>query len=127
MLEPVYPHGVPAGYHSVTPRIVVGDPAKLVQFLQTVFDATGDVERERPTEVRIGDSIVMISSVGERGAFPAFRYVYVADVDEAYRRALAAGATSIEEPANQFYGDRRAMVADDFGNHYQIAHRTRTD
>jgi uncharacterized glyoxalase superfamily protein PhnB len=54
---------------------------------------------------------------------PAFLYVYVDDADAAYRRAIAAGAISIEEPRDTPYGDRRAMVADVFGNHYQIAHR----
>ena len=114
------------GYHTVTPRIVVSDPANLVQFLHRVFGATGEVQPGRPAEVRIGDSLLMISSVGERGAFPAFLYIYVDDVDETYSRALAAGATSIEAPVDQHYGDRRAMVADAFGNHYQIAHRGRT-
>jgi uncharacterized glyoxalase superfamily protein PhnB len=120
---PVSTLEVHAGYHSVTPRIVVADPGKLAQFLQIVFGATGDLEAKRPTEIRIGDSTVMISSVGERGAFPAFLYVYVDDADETYRRALAEGAISIEQPADTPYGDRRAMVVDSFGNMYQIAHR----
>jgi hypothetical protein len=58
----------------------------------------------------IGDSIVMASAAAERELFPAFLYVYVADADSAFRRALAAGAVSIEEPRDTPYGDRRAMV-----------------
>jgi PhnB protein len=123
-MHPVNARELHPGYHSVTPRIVVADPAKLVQFLQTVFGASAELEPERPTEVHIGDSTVMISSVGERAAFPAFLYVYVDDADEAYRRALAAGAITVEEPTDTPYGDRRAMVTDRFGNLYQIAHRT---
>jgi PhnB protein len=52
---------------------------------------------------------------------PAFLYLYLDDVDGVYRRALALGATLIEEPQNMFYGDRRATVRDPFGNIWQIA------
>jgi uncharacterized glyoxalase superfamily protein PhnB len=104
--------------------MVVADPATVVEFLRRVFDARGDFAGPaRPSEVRIGDSLIMISAVGERQAFPAFLYVYVDDADERYRRALEAGAVNIEAPLDTPYGDRRAMVADSFGNIYQIAHR----
>jgi PhnB protein len=63
----------------------------------------------------------MISFLGEREHFPAFLYVYVDDVDATYQRAVDAGAEVIETPCNQFYGDRRAMVKDSYGNVYQIA------
>ena len=101
----------------------VDDVAAEVDFLRTVFDATGDVQAGRPSEVRIGYSLVMVSSTAEREAFPAFLYVYVDDADSVYRRALAAGAVSIEEPVDTPYGDRRAMVRDRFGNVFQIAHQ----
>jgi PhnB protein len=114
----------PEGFHTVTPRMVVDDVAGAVEFLRAVFDATGDVHPGRPAELRIGDSLVMVTGVGAREPFPAFLYVYVDDVDARYRRALAAGATSVEEPVDTPYGDRRAMVHDPFGNVYQIAHRT---
>jgi uncharacterized glyoxalase superfamily protein PhnB len=52
---------------------------------------------------------------------PAFLYVYVDDADEAYWRAIAAGAESIETPADVPYGDRRAMVRDSWANIWQIA------
>jgi PhnB protein len=113
----------PPGYHTVTPRMVVGDVAAAVEFLGAVFGATGDVVAGRPAEVRIGDSLVMVSETGERESYPAFLYVYVADADVSYQRALAAGATTIEEPLDTPYGDRRAMVRDRFGNFFQIAHR----
>jgi PhnB protein len=111
-----------AGHRTVTPRIFVPDVAAQVQFLRDVFGGSGDVEPGRPTDVRIGDSLVMVSSTAERAAFPAFLYVYVDDADEAYARAVAAGAEVIEEPADMPYGDRRAMVRDPFGNIFQIAH-----
>jgi PhnB protein len=114
----------PREFHTVTPRMVVSDAAGAVEFLRTVFDAVGEVQPERPTEVRIGDSLVMVTSATEREPFPAFLYVYVGDADLAYNRALNAGAVSLEAPFNTPYGDRRAMVRDPFGNVFQIAHRT---
>ena len=89
--------------------------------MKSTFGAKGEVYAERPTELVIGDSIVMISSLGEREHFPAFLYIYVDDTDAAYQRAVAAGAEVIETPSDQFYGDRRAMVKDSYGNVYQIA------
>jgi uncharacterized glyoxalase superfamily protein PhnB len=58
---------------------------------------------------------------GLRDPMPAFLYVYVDDTDSTYRRAIAADATSLEEPADMPYGDRRAMVRDAWGNTWQIA------
>ncbi|MET8423841.1 VOC family protein [Nocardia sp. NPDC004860] len=117
---------LPPGFHSVTPRMVVDDQLAAVEFLRTVFEAVGDVEPNRPTEVRIGDSLVMVSASGEREVFPAFLYVYVDDVAATYQRALTAGAVSVEAPLDTPYGDRRAMVRDPFGNVYQIASRSGT-
>ena len=113
----------PPEFHSVTARMVVTDAAAAFEFLRVVFDAVGQVQVGRPTEVRIGDSIVMVTSAVERELFPAFLYVYVDDADLVYDRALTAGAVSLEAPLNTSYGDRRAMVRDPFGNVFQIAHR----
>jgi PhnB protein len=110
------------GYRSVTPRIVVSDVAAQVEFLRAVFDATGAVDPDRPAELRIGDSLILVSPATEREAFPAFLYVYVDDANQAYQRALTAGATTLEAPLDTPYGDRRAMVRDPFGNVFQIAH-----
>jgi uncharacterized glyoxalase superfamily protein PhnB len=103
--------------------MVVSDVTAQVNFLRNVFDATGEVHADRPAEIHVGDSLIMVSEAGERELFPAFLYVYVDDADRAYQRALAAGAASLEEPLNTPYGDRRAMVRDNFGNVFQIAHR----
>jgi uncharacterized glyoxalase superfamily protein PhnB len=62
----------PAGFHSVTPRIVVSDVAAAADFLRAVFGATGEVRDGRPAELRIGDSVVMVSAAGQRELFPAF-------------------------------------------------------
>src|SRR5206468_10280903 len=105
-----------AGFRSVTPRIVVDEVAAQVDFLRAVFGATGAVEPGRPAEMRIGDSLIMVSSTTDRNQFPAFLYIYVDDVEQTYQRALGAGATSLEAPLDTPYGDRRAMVRDPFGN-----------
>ena len=111
----------PDGWHTVTPRIVARDAEPLVAFIKQVFGATGDYSRERPAVLKIGDSMVMISDAGVRDPAPAFLYVYVENTDETYRRAIQAGAVSLEEPAQTPYGDRRAMVEDAWGNTWQIA------
>jgi PhnB protein len=111
----------PEGWHTVTPRIVVHEARQLVEFVKQVFGATGDYQADRPAVMNIGDSVVMISDAGIRDPMPAFLYVYVADIDEVYRRALQAGARSLEEPVATPYGDRRGMVEDRWGNTWQIA------
>jgi PhnB protein len=111
----------PSPKRSITPRIVVHDVEGCAAFLKSTFGAQGEVFVDRPTELVIGDSSLMISSLGEREHFPAFLYIYVDDTDATYQRALDAGAEVIETPSDQFYGDRRAMVKDSYGNVYQIA------
>jgi PhnB protein len=116
-------NGPRAGYRSVTPRIVVSDVAAQVSFLRAVFGATGARDPGRPAEIRIGDSMIMVTPATERDLFPAFLYIYVVDADLTYQRAIAAGAAILEAPFNTPYGDRRAMVRDPFGNVFQIAHQ----
>ena len=111
----------PDGWHSLTPRIVVHDVAGLVAFLKRAFGAAGDFRPDRPSVIKIGDSLIMISSAGPRNVMPAFLYLYVDDVDATYQRALEAGAMSLEEPHDMPYGDRRGMVVDVWKNVWQIA------
>jgi PhnB protein len=112
---------MPEGWHSVTPRLVVQDVAALVDFLKQAFGASGDFRTDRPCQMRIGDSLVMVSGVGPRDPMPAFLYLYVDDADTVYQRALKAGAVSLEAPSDTPYGDRRGMVEDPCGNVWQIA------
>jgi uncharacterized glyoxalase superfamily protein PhnB len=114
-------HFTPHGWHTVTPRIVVHDAERLVAFLREVFGATGAYRPDLPSEMKIGDSIVMVSDAGIRLPMPAFLYVYVHNTDDTYRLALQAGASSLEEPSDMPYGDRRGMVQDEWGNTWQIA------
>jgi uncharacterized glyoxalase superfamily protein PhnB len=107
----------------VTPRIVAEDPAGLVEFLKKVFGATAEAPGDGPSLVHLGDSMLMVSGAGAREPFPAFLYVYVEEVDSTCRRALEAGAVSLEEVWDTPYGDRRGMVKDPWGNVWQVAAR----
>ena len=118
----------PEGHQTVIPYLVVPDAERTVDFLVAVFGATVKERMEdaagkvQHAEVRIGDSMVMLGgSRGEWAPTPCSLYVYVPDTDEAYRRALKAGGTSVMEPANQFYGDRNAGVRDSAGNTWWLA------
>jgi uncharacterized glyoxalase superfamily protein PhnB len=110
---------VPEGWGTVTPRIVVHDAKRFVEFLKEVFGATGEYRQDSPAMVKIGDSLIMISDAGIRGPAPGF--LYVSNADATYRRAVEAGARTLEEPADIPYGDRRCMVEDQWGNTWQIA------
>ena len=112
---------IPVGWPSLIPRIAVDDPAGLVSFIQHVFGATGDYHRERPSELRLGDSLLMIGPTIERVPMTAFLYLYVEDTDSTFQRAVDRGASSLEAPRDMHYGDRRAMVRDPWGNTWQIA------
>ena len=73
-------------------------------------------------EMRIGDTMVMLSdATPENPPMPIMIHLYVEDADRVYKRALAAGASSLREPADQFYGDRSAGVKDAFGNQWWLA------
>jgi uncharacterized glyoxalase superfamily protein PhnB len=112
----------PEGRPTVTPRIITGDPVGLLDFLRQVFGTQGEVEGDRPVDLRLGDSLVMVSDGGGvHAAAPAFLLVYVDDADAVFARAVAAGATAEEDPADMPWGDRRATVRDGWGNTWQIA------
>lgn len=120
---------IPDGYHSVTPYLVVEGVGKLLDFVKQAFDAKEvHPPMRRPdgsvmhAEMNVGGSIVMMGEPrGDLPPMPAALYVYVTDADAVYRRALQAGATSVMEPADQFYGDRSGGVKDPCGNLWWIA------
>jgi uncharacterized glyoxalase superfamily protein PhnB len=112
---------IPEGWHSVTPRLFADDAKELVEFLKNVFDATGEYTDDRPSILKIGDSIVMIGDSAVRNTTAAFLYLYVKDADATYQRAVTAGAHILEEPRDTPYGDRRCMIEDPGGNTWQIA------
>lgn len=119
---------IPDGYHSVTPYLTVEGADALLDFVSQAFSAEETVRMARPdgsiqhAEVRIGDSPVMLGEPAEQWeASPATIHLYVEDCDATYRRALEAGGTSLQEPTNQFYGDRMGGVRDPAGNSWWIA------
>jgi len=112
----------PERWPTVTPRLFTSDVVGLVNFLRVTFHAHGEVRDGVPAEVRIGDSIVLVSDGGGvRKPTTGFLYVYVEDADAVYRMAIDAGAVSIEVPTDMPYGDRRATVQDAWSNIWQIA------
>ena len=121
----------PEGHHSITPAFSVREASKVVSFLEQAFGGRLVERYEGPggsiahAEIMLGDSVVMLGDPmpGTEPRPGMFTY-YVDDgeaVDAAYRRALAAGAKSIREPANQFYGYRSAQVEDAGGNLWSIS------
>jgi PhnB protein len=118
---------IPQGYHNVTPYLTVRDADRLIEFLKTVFNAQLVERHDRPdgkimhAEVRIGDSMLMVSEACEQmGAMPSHLYLYVEDTDSTYQRALDAGSETIMNPENQFWGDRMGGVKDPWGNLFWI-------
>jgi PhnB protein len=114
---------IPDGFHTVTPYLIVDGAKKVIDFMQQGLGAKHDHEPTlRPdgkimhATLSIGDSMVMISEASEHArAMPVMLYLYVPNVDAAYQQALKAGATSVMEPADQFYGDRSGGVKDAAG------------
>lgn len=115
---------IPEGHSTVSPYLVVENVTECIEFAEQAFDAERITVHTRPdgsilhAEVRIGNSVVMMGGNAPR---PATLHVYVKDVDAVYERALQAGAGSLREPADQFYGDRNAAVKDASGNRWWIA------
>jgi PhnB protein len=111
---------------AVTPYITVHKPAELIDFVTQSF---GAIEHFRATgsaggmhaEVSIGDSIVMIGGAEHIEPMPTAIHLYVPDVDQAYERALKAGAKSLMPVVDQPYGERSGGVEDSHGNRWYIA------
>jgi PhnB protein len=126
---------VPEGFRTITPYLIVSDVPALVDFSKLVFEAT-EISRSTGgsgggmhSEVRIGNSMLMIGGGGPGLSWkgkpaPTAFHVYVQDVDSAYNRALEAGATSIHEVVDHQYGERGGSVKDPAGNHWYIAFPT---
>ena len=134
-MSPVQP--IPAGYHSIQPYLHLRGAAAAIDFYKAAFGATEimrmpapDGQRIMHAEIRLGDSVVMLADEHpERGIFSPAHFggatsslmLYVEHCDAVYKKALAAGAKSLREPTDQFYGDRMAGVEDPFGFQWWIA------
>lgn len=120
---------IPDGYHSITPYLVVQGAGKLIEFLKQAFGAEETMPPMKipdgtvaHAELRIGDSLLMLGEAGgEHKPMPATLYLYVRDSDAVFRQAIQAGATSLREPADMFYGDRTGNVMDPCGNVWGIS------
>ena len=126
---------IPEGYHSVTPYLVVDGAEEAIRFYEKALGATEILRlpmggKIGHAEIRIGDSVVMLSDewpdygkLGpkSRGGATSSLMIYLEDVDAAFARAVAAGA-SVERPVEtQFYGDRSGSIVDPFGHSWTLA------
>jgi uncharacterized glyoxalase superfamily protein PhnB len=127
---------IPQGYHTVTPNIVVNEAAKALEFYQKAFGAEETVRMPGPdgsimhAEFRIGDSVIMLADempdMGAKspkayGGTPVRFYVYVENVDAAWKRAVDAGAKTIMPLQDMFWGDRTGCLEDPFGHLWNLA------
>lgn len=121
------PKPVPEAYQSLIPYFSVADAAALLEFVKAAFGAVqGETIRGpdgavRHAEARIGNCVLMVGQAAT--SRPNTTYMYVADVDAVYRRAMAApgAARSLREPTDEWYGDRSAGVEDSLGNQWWLA------
>jgi PhnB protein len=128
---------IPQGYHTVTPYLTVKGAAQAIEFYKRAFGAQ-EVERMpgpdgksvMHAELKLGDSIVMLSDefpqAGTRspqtlGGSTGYLFLYVPDVDAAFKRAVDAGAKGAMPPSDMFWGDRFAKVSDPFGHEWGLA------
>ncbi len=118
----------PDRYTSVAPYLIVDGAARTIDFLARAFDAVPLRRHAAPdgrimhAEVRIDDTVVMLADGGPGWPpVPSYVHIYVRDVDATYRRALDAGATSVQEPTKKDDPDKRAGVKDAGGTTWWIA------
>ncbi len=132
---------IPDGSNVVTPYLCVSNAADSIEFYKKVFGATETLRLTGPdgrighAEIRISGAPIMLadefpemgirspnSLIGE-GRSPVDIHLYVEDVDAVYKRALQAGATSLREPTDQFYGERDAQLKDLSGHVWFVSSR----
>ena len=133
---------IPQGYHSVTPSFTFKDCKKAIEFYKKAFGAkvldnlpSLDGKGTMHATIQMGDSILMMGdempnpscskSAETMGASPVSFYLYVKDVDAAFRQAAAAGAIVTIPVAEMFWGDRSGSLKDPFGYSWMIATHTR--
>jgi PhnB protein len=134
MAKPVT--AIPPGYHTVTPHLVVNDGARAIEFYKQAFGAEELGRMPTPdgkilhAELRIGDSRIMLGdefpqmggkSPRSLGGTPLSLMIYTKDVDQAFQRAVQAGATGKRAPQNEFWGDRYCSIEDPFGHSWALA------
>jgi uncharacterized glyoxalase superfamily protein PhnB len=139
--EDIMTKAIPEGFHSVTPMLMFKDARKAIEFYKRAFAARERFAMPGPdnsgvmhAEILIGDSIIMMGeenpqgpckSAETTGGSPISLYVYLDDVDEAFKRAVAAGAETRMPVEEMFWGDRVGTVQDPFGYSWSLATHTR--
>ncbi len=129
---------IPEGYHTLTPHLTVGTGLEALEFYERAFGA--EIVRKlvmggkvMHAELRIGDSLVNVNDPFEEFGIaapkpdeplPASMLIYTEDVDALYDRAIGAGATELNRPADQFHGDRAGSLRDPFGHRWSLATHT---
>ena len=127
---------IPKGFHSVTPGLTVNDGARAIDFYKRAFGAEELFRMEGPdgkighAEIKIGDSIIMLSdempqgccrSPQALGGTPVNIFLYVKDVDKFFSQAVTAGAKVAMPLSDMFWGDRFGQVTDPFGHSWSLA------
>jgi uncharacterized glyoxalase superfamily protein PhnB len=119
---------IPEGRNSLSAGFTVKGAAQLIEFMKSAFKAQEVQKWEWPgglyAAMRIGDSVVGVGEVGNHEwmhPLTAMVYLYVPDCDALYHQALKEGATSLQQPTNQSYGDRSGGVLDAWGNMWYMA------
>ena len=130
------PTPIPAGFHTLTPHIVVGDGAAAIEFYQKAFGAQEVLRYLVPgssavmhAQLKIGDSIVMLGgemppnalSPKSRGGTSVFLHLFTADADATFARAIEAGCVVRMPVSDCFWGDRYGVVEDPYGHQWSIA------
>jgi len=130
------PRHVPEGLRDVSIYLHPDGAARFIDFLKAAFAAEEFARYDAPdgsvlhAKIRIGDSIIEMGDARRHSSglylapMPTGIYMYVPDADAVYRSAIAAGAASLFEPADQPYGDRLGGVQDFCGNSWYIATHT---
>ena len=130
---------IPAGYHAISPFIVVNDAHYALNFYHKAFNAQVTSQLEMPdgsighAELLIGNSIIMLGSANaeagmyapeDYGGSPVSLFLYVQNVDATFEQALQAGAVQEQPITNMFWGDRLGKLRDPFGYQWSIAMQT---
>lgn len=120
--------GIPEGLNTVTPYIIVDGADRLIDFIKKGFNGEivsiqrSDENRVLHATVRIGNSPIMISdTMPDMEPVTAMLYIYTGDVDSLFRQASKTKAKVVQEPKDEFYGDRAGALEDEWGNSWWIA------
>ena len=130
---------IPEGFHTVTPALAVKDAAKAIDFYKKALGAQEIMRMPGPdgkimhAELKIGDSIIFLGEENPQmgnvkspqtlGGCTGTLNVYIPNVDEVFRQAIAAGGKEAMPVEDQFWGDRYGSFTDPFGYSWGLATR----